>query len=56
MGIPGAGKGRLAGDYVERGYVRLNRDERGGSLKELAAALDAELASGARRVVLTTRT
>jgi len=52
MGIPGAGKGRLAGDYVERGYVRLNRDERGGSLKELAAALDAELASGARRVVL----
>ena len=52
MGIPGAGKGRLARDYVERGYVRLNRDERGGSLKELAAALEAELASGGRRVVL----
>ena len=52
MGIPGAGKSRVAADYVEQGYVRLNRDERGGSLKELAAALDAELASGARRVVL----
>ena len=35
-----------------RGYVRLNRDERGGSLRELADALDEALASGARRVVL----
>ena len=52
MGIPGAGKSRVAGDYVERGYVRLNRDERGGSLRELADALEAELASGVRRVVL----
>jgi aryl-alcohol dehydrogenase-like predicted oxidoreductase/predicted kinase len=52
MGIPGAGKGRVAAEYVDRGYARLNRDERGGSLKELAAALEAELASGARRVVL----
>ena len=52
MGIPGAGKSRVAEDYVARGYLRLNRDERGGSLRELAAALDDELASGARRVVL----
>lgn len=52
MGIPGAGKSRLAGDYVARGYLRLNRDERGGSLRELAGALDKELGSGARRVVL----
>jgi len=52
MGIPGAGKGRVAAEYVERGYVRLNRDERGGTSKELAAALDAELAAGARRIVL----
>jgi aryl-alcohol dehydrogenase-like predicted oxidoreductase len=52
MGIPGAGKGRIADEYVERGYVRLNRDERGGSLRELADALEHELASGARRVVL----
>ena len=40
MGIPGAGKSRLAEDYVARGYLRLNRDERGGSLRELAHALD----------------
>jgi aryl-alcohol dehydrogenase-like predicted oxidoreductase len=52
MGIPGAGKSRLAEDYVARGYVRLNRDERGGSLRDLAHALAAELASGARRVVV----
>jgi aryl-alcohol dehydrogenase-like predicted oxidoreductase/predicted kinase len=52
MGIPGAGKSRVAADYVERGYVRLNRDERGGSLRELADALEEELASGVRRVVL----
>jgi aryl-alcohol dehydrogenase-like predicted oxidoreductase/predicted kinase len=52
MGIPGAGKSRVAEKYVARGYLRLNRDERGGSLRELADTLDAELASGARRVVL----
>ena len=52
MGIPGAGKSRIAEDYVERGYVRLNRDERGGSLRELAGALEEALAAGAGRVVL----
>ncbi len=52
MGIPGAGKSRVAEDYVARGYVRLNRDESGGSLRELADALEEELVSGARRVVL----
>jgi aryl-alcohol dehydrogenase-like predicted oxidoreductase len=52
MGIPAAGKGRVAEDYVTRGYVRLNRDERGGSLRELADALDEELSSGARQIVL----
>ena len=52
MGIPGAGKSRIAADYGTRGYLRLNRDERGGSLRDLAAALDEELASGAGRVVL----
>ena len=52
MGIPGAGKSRVAGEYVARGYVRLNRDERGGTLRELAGALDEELSSGARRFVL----
>ena len=52
MGIPGAGKTRVAEEYVERGYLRLNRDERGGALRELADALDEALSSGARRVVL----
>jgi aryl-alcohol dehydrogenase-like predicted oxidoreductase/predicted kinase len=52
MGIPGAGKSRVAEEYVARGYLRLNRDERGGALRELADALDDELASGARRIVL----
>ena len=35
-----------------RGYARLNRDERGGSLRELAGALEELLAAGERRVVL----
>jgi aryl-alcohol dehydrogenase-like predicted oxidoreductase/predicted kinase len=52
MGIPGAGKSRLAAGYVERGYLRLNRDERGGSLRALAAELDRRLAAGVRRAVL----
>jgi aryl-alcohol dehydrogenase-like predicted oxidoreductase/predicted kinase len=52
MGIPGAGKTRLAQELVARGYERLNRDERGGSLREVAHALDERLAAGGRRVVL----
>ena len=52
MGIPGAGKSRVAADYTTRGYLRLNRDERGGSLRDLAGALDDALASGSRRIVL----
>ena len=52
MGIPGSGKSRIAADYVGRGYVRLNRDERGGSLRDLDAGLEEELAGGARRIVL----
>lgn len=51
-GMPGAGKSTLAEDYVARGYVRLNRDERGGSLLDLSRALDDALAGGADRVVL----
>jgi aryl-alcohol dehydrogenase-like predicted oxidoreductase/predicted kinase len=52
MGAPGAGKSRLAADLVARGYLRLNRDERGGSLRDLEAALEQALAEGAREVVL----
>lgn len=52
MGIPGAGKSRVAEEYVERGHLRLNRDERGGTLRELADELDDALATGSKRVVL----
>jgi len=52
MGIPGAGKSRVADELVARGYIRLNRDERGGSLREIARSLDRELSGGSRRVVL----
>jgi hypothetical protein len=52
MGIPGAGKSRATDAYVGRGYTRLNRDERGGTLRALADELETALAAGARRVVL----
>lgn len=52
VGMPAAGKSTLAADHVARGYLQLNRDDRGGSLAELARALDRELAAGADRVVL----
>jgi aryl-alcohol dehydrogenase-like predicted oxidoreductase/predicted kinase len=52
MGIPGAGKSRVAEEYVAGGYLRLNRDERGGSLRRLSEELDTQLDSGVRRVVL----
>ena len=52
MGIPGAGKTKVAAEYADRGYARLNRDERGGSLREIAGDLDEELAAGGRRIVL----
>jgi aryl-alcohol dehydrogenase-like predicted oxidoreductase/predicted kinase len=52
MGIPGAGKSRAARGYESRGYARLNRDERGGSLRDLAGALETAVAGGARQLVL----
>ena len=52
MGIPGAGKSLVANEYTDRGYVRLNRDDRGGTLRELADALETGLSSGVRRIVL----
>jgi aryl-alcohol dehydrogenase-like predicted oxidoreductase len=50
MGIPGAGKSRVAADF--EGYERLNRDDRGGSLAALARELDRRLGDGAERLVL----
>ena len=52
MGIPGAGKSRVAQTYGAHGHARLNRDERGGTLRALADELEAALASGARQLVV----
>ena len=40
-GSRGPGRAGSPSEYVARGYVRLNRDERGGGLRELAETLDA---------------
>jgi histidinol-phosphate phosphatase family protein len=52
MGIQGAGKSSDVARYLERGYVRLNRDMLGGELDDLIPKLGELLASGQRRVVL----
>lgn len=52
MGMPGAGKTTIAKSIEAQGYTRLNRDEKGGSLTELAKELGRELSAGATRVVL----
>ncbi len=52
LGIQGGGKSTLAEDYVARGFARFNRDERGGTLLELAHAVDAAIAGGAERIVV----
>lgn len=52
MGIPGAGKSRIAESFAAEGYTRLNRDLRGGTLKQLAGVLDAQVSGGVARAVL----
>jgi aryl-alcohol dehydrogenase-like predicted oxidoreductase/histidinol phosphatase-like enzyme len=52
MGLPGAGKSTAAEQWVARGHLRLNRDQRGGRLSDLLPLLDQELAKGNRRLVL----
>jgi diketogulonate reductase-like aldo/keto reductase/predicted kinase len=52
MGMPGAGKTSVAKEIEAQGFVRLNRDERGGTLAELARELGRELAAGTKRIVL----
>ena len=52
VGMPASGKSTLAASYTARGYLRLNRDERGGTLRGLALELDRALAEGAERVVV----
>ena len=52
MGLPGAGKTTMAQTFVARGYDRLNRDEAGGSLRELVEEFNRLLESGSSRIVL----
>jgi hypothetical protein len=52
MGIPGAGKSRASERFVSDGYARLNRDERGGTLKDVAIALGDALGRGETHVVV----
>jgi aryl-alcohol dehydrogenase-like predicted oxidoreductase len=52
MGMPGAGKSAVALELETRGYERLNRDLRGGSLSGLIEELDEGLSRGRRRWVL----
>jgi histidinol phosphatase-like enzyme/predicted kinase len=52
MGLPGAGKSTLAQEFTTRGYLRLNRDDAGGTLRSLVPALDRALASGTSHIVL----
>jgi len=52
MGLPGAGKSTAARAFVDRGYARLNRDDDGGSLRDLLPALDRLIDAGTSRIVL----
>jgi aryl-alcohol dehydrogenase-like predicted oxidoreductase/predicted kinase len=51
MGIQGSGKSTLAAEWVDRGYRRLNRDERSGTMAGLHGVLDELLEAGTRRIV-----
>ena len=52
MGLPGAGKTTFAERLVADGFQRLNRDEAGGTLRELIPELDRALADAPAKVVL----
>ncbi len=52
MGVQGSGKSTLAREWLARGYERLNRDERGGTLDALHRELGQRLARGAKKLVL----
>ena len=49
MGLPGAGKSTMALEFVNRGYLRLNRDETGGHAAGSCPRTDRVLASGTLR-------
>jgi aryl-alcohol dehydrogenase-like predicted oxidoreductase len=51
MGIQGSGKSSAVESWVDRGYVRVNRDERGGTMRDLHRAIGERLDAGDRRIV-----
>lgn len=52
MGTPAAGKTSRVNPFLERGYLRLNRDDLGGSLDGMVPRLEQAADSGTRRFVL----
>ena len=52
MGLPGAGKTTLARRFAADGYLRVNRDEEGGALRDLVPAVGRALEAGTSRIVL----
>jgi aryl-alcohol dehydrogenase-like predicted oxidoreductase/histidinol phosphatase-like enzyme len=52
MGLPAAGKSTLARTFAAREYERLNRDEAGGTLRELLPSIDRLLDAKRTRIVL----
>ncbi len=52
MGLQGSGKSARVAPFLERGYLRLNRDELKCSLDEVAAKAGRAIAEGRTRVVL----
>ncbi len=52
MGIQGAGKSEAAKAWADRGYERFNRDERGGTLRQLNLAVAERLKAGAKQLLL----
>jgi aryl-alcohol dehydrogenase-like predicted oxidoreductase len=52
MGLPAAGKSTLAQSFVDNGFVRLNRDETGGSLRRLIDDLHVSLDAGHAGIVV----
>jgi aryl-alcohol dehydrogenase-like predicted oxidoreductase/histidinol phosphatase-like enzyme/predicted kinase len=52
MGLPAAGKTTLSQGFVADGYLRVNRDEEGGTLRDLVPAVGRALEAGTSRIVL----
>jgi aryl-alcohol dehydrogenase-like predicted oxidoreductase/adenylate kinase family enzyme len=52
MGLPAAGKSTFSETLAADGYIRLNRDDTGGSLRALIGDLDSALEAGHHRIVL----